>query len=365
MAEDFAFIEQLNMELCAVGDYTREDIFNAFEKYITDKAKLRKAIDFGLLHYDYTKYKVSFEGTLFEDGLSEILRMYNSALEQNQPRSIQIFKDSYPAVARGLASQTQIIRTNGIGTLPDRLDLFVKTAFQFIGDGIENSLKPFLEFLDAVYCVSRNKPVVKKKLGVIVDSLMSNSELFKVLYKTLFLDITVSHWRNIADHGSYACTSDGKIEIHYGQKNSIIKYIGRQDLKMVLAALDTLLYMHKTAYTLIHIDHIDRIPTIEKYHETENDDLVMQIVETSYAYGLEVFAIERENWNIAVQIRKQELTQQDLEQYCAVIATFLSEEKFSVLLYRESQVQYQIIYNQRCAQIYRYVVHNENSSIDK
>lgn len=354
MTEDSAFIEQLNMELHTVGDYTREDVFNTFEKYITDKAKLQKAIDFGLLHYDYTKYKVSIEGTLFEDGLSEILRLYNCALKQNQPKSIQIFKDSYPGVARGFASQTQIIRTNGIGSLPDRLDLFVKTAFQLIGDGIENSLKPFLEFLDAIYCVSNDKPVVKKKLGVIVDGLMTNSKLFKTLYKTLFLDITVSQWRNIADHGSYICNSDGKIEINYGQKNSITKYIERQDLAIVLATLDTLLYMHKTAYTLIHIDHIDHIPAIEKYHETESDDLVMQIVETSYAYGLKVFAIERESWNIAVQIRKQELTQQDLEQYCAVIATFLSEEKFSVLIYKESRVQYKIIYYQRCAQIYRY-----------
>lgn len=114
---------------------------------------------------------------------------------------------------------------------------------------------------------------------------------------------------------------------------------------MVLATLDTLLYMHKTAYTLIHIDHIDGLPITEKYHETTNDDLVMQIVETSYAYGLEAFAIEKESWNIAALIRKQELTRQDLEQYCAVIVAILSEKKFSVLIYNGVQVQYQIIYN--------------------
>lgn len=365
VAEDSAFIEQLNMELRAIDDYTRKDVFNAFEKYITDKAKLQRVIDFGLLHFDYTKYKVSIEGTLFEDGLSEILCLYNSALEQNRLRSVQLFKDSYPAIARGFASQTQILRINGIGTLPDRLDLFVKTVFQLIGDGIENSLKPFLEFLDVAYCVSRNKPAVKKKLGVIVDCLSSNSELFKVLYKALFLDITVSQWRNIADHGSYMCTSDGKIEIHYGENNKITKCIERQDLEMVLATLDTLLYMHKIAHTLIYIDHIDSLPTTEKYHETTNDDLVMQIVETSYAYGLEAFKIEKESWNIAVLIRNQELTQQSLEQYCAVIAAILSEKEFSVLIYRGVQVQYQIIYSQRCAKIYRYVVRNENHSTDE
>lgn len=121
--------------------------------------------------------------------------------------------------------------------------------------------------------------------------------------------------------------------------------------------------MHKTAYTLIHIDHIDCLPAMKKYHETTNDDLVIQIVETSYAYGLEAFFIEKESWNIAVLIRKQEMTRQDIEQYCAVIAAILSDEKFSVLIYNGKQVQYQLIYNQRRAEIYKYVAREENHNI--
>lgn len=363
MSESSAIIECLNEELRSVDNYTRDDVFNVFEKYVTDKAKLRKAIEFGLLYYDYTKFKTIFEGTLFEEGLSSIVQLYNSALKQNYSEGVRLFKDCYPAIARGFASRAQIMRTNRSDTLPDRLDLFAKYAFQLIGDGIENSLKPFLEFLDSVYCLSHNRTVVKKRLGVIVDSLISSSGLFKDLYKTLFFDITVSQWRNIANHGSYVCTTDGKIEIYYGEKNRTTRYIERQELEMVLTTLDTLLYVHKTAYTLIHIDHIDCLPVTEKYHETTNDDRIIQIVETSYAYGLEAFFIEKESWNIAALIRKQELTRKDIEQYCAVIAAILSEEKFSVLIYNGKQVQYQLIYNQRRAEIYKYVVHDENHNI--
>lgn len=230
VSEYLAFIEHLNEELRSVDNYTHDDVFNVFEKYVTNKAKLRKVIDFGLFHYDYTKFKALFEGTLFEDGLSSILQLYNSALRQNYSESIRLFKDCYPTIARGFASRTQIMWINGINALLDRLDLFVKSAFQLIGDGIENSLKPFLEFLDSVYCVSQNRLIVKKKLGVIVDSLTSSSWLFKDLYKTLFFDITVSQWRNIADHESYSCATDGKIKIYYGEENSITKYIGRQEL---------------------------------------------------------------------------------------------------------------------------------------
>ena len=132
MSEYLAFIEHLNEELRSVDNYTRDDVFNVFEKYVTNKAKLRKAIDFGLLYYDYTKFKTLFEGTLFEDGLSLILQLYDSALKQNYSESIRLFKDCYPTIARGFASRAQIIWTNRIDTLPDRLDLFAKSAFQLI-----------------------------------------------------------------------------------------------------------------------------------------------------------------------------------------------------------------------------------------
>ena len=123
VAENSSLIEQLNSELHTVDDFTPEDVFNAFEKYITNKAKLQKVVNFGLLHYDYTKYKTLFEGTLFEEGLAQILHLYDCALSQNYPKSIQIFEDSYPDVARGFASRTQVILTSGINPLPDRLYL--------------------------------------------------------------------------------------------------------------------------------------------------------------------------------------------------------------------------------------------------
>lgn len=360
MTEDVTFIEHLNEELRADEDYTREDVFNTFKKYVANKDKLQKAIDFGLLHYDYAMYKRFIEGTLFEDGLSAILCLYNSALEENYQEGENAFKDSYSAVARGFASQTQSILTSDIHTPSERLDLFSKTAFQFIGDNIENSLKPFLEFLDVIYCISHNKPVVKKKLGITVNNLISYNDLFKALYKTLFLDVTVSQWRNIANHGDYSCTADEMIRVCYSEKKQETKYLSRQDVSMLLNTLDVLMYMHKTAYTLISIDHIGMLSVAEKYHETTNDDIVMQIVESSYAYGLEVFEIEKQHWNIAAQIRKKEPTQQDLKKYCSVVATFLSGKKFSILIYNGVQVEYQIIYNQNRAEINRYVVHSEN-----
>jgi len=212
-----------------------------------------------------------------------------------------------------------------------------------------------LEFLNAIQDIACSKPVKKNKLGVIVNNLISSNEVFKALYQTLFLDISVSQWRNIANHGSYRCDQNGKVEINYGEKNVVTQYLECAQLENILVLLDTVLYMHKTAYTLIHIDHEGALAPIQKFKETERDDCISQIVETSYAYGLVAFEIESKNWNIATVIRSAEPSQMDLEKYCAAIAIVLNGSKFNVLIYNQTRVEFQIDFENGRAVIYKYV----------
>lgn len=355
MNELSEFVDGLNSELESVENYDRNLVFKTFEKYVENKERLRAAIDLGLFQYDFAKYKTLFEATIFEDGISTILDLYRNALLCNKPECCRIFEESYPAIAAGFASRTQTMWMTGSNALPDRLDLFAKAAFQLIGDGIENSLKPYMEFLNAIQYIACSKPIKKDTLGIMVNSLISRNEVFKALYQTLFLDISVSQWRNIANHGSYRCNQNGKIEINYGEKNNVTQYLERTQLENILALLDTILYMHKTAYALIHIDHEGGLAPIQKFKGTEQDDRISQIVETSYAYGLVAFEIESKNWNIAAAIRSTEPSQTDLEKYCAAIAIVLNGSKFNVLIYNQTKVEFQIVFETGRAVIYKYV----------
>lgn len=42
------FINGLNLELSLTKDFSNDDVFNAFEKYVENKDILKKAIAFGL-----------------------------------------------------------------------------------------------------------------------------------------------------------------------------------------------------------------------------------------------------------------------------------------------------------------------------
>ena len=55
------YITNLNKEISSIGQFTREDVYNLFKEYVTNEDRLRKAIDFWALYYDYVKYKSLFE----------------------------------------------------------------------------------------------------------------------------------------------------------------------------------------------------------------------------------------------------------------------------------------------------------------
>lgn len=131
---------------------------------------------------------------------------------------------------------------------------------------------------------------------MIVDVLINYQDEFRALYKDMLWDISISQWRNIADHGSYENTENG-VEVTYGANDEFKKVIMIQELEVLMCTLDTLLYMHKTAYTLLSIDYIEMLKDAFLYtkskKETWNDNMISQFVETSYAYGFETKIIEK------------------------------------------------------------------------
>ena len=119
---------------------TKDDVFNAFEKYVADKDNLRHAIDCGIFHYDYVQYSTFIKGTLFEDGIKLILEICRSAFDVDSKRASSAIKLGYAQVSKGLASYTQYVMLHTPVHEIDRFDLLVKEAFQLIGERTENSL---------------------------------------------------------------------------------------------------------------------------------------------------------------------------------------------------------------------------------
>lgn len=345
MLDKTDYITKLQEELlCNEEKFSMDDVYNLFEKYVNNKSTLRKFIELGIFHYDYVKYVTLFEGTLFEDGIRIIVELCREAYNKDKERFNMIFANSYLNYAKGLENQTQLCWLEGNEFNIQRNDLTVKKAFRFIGDLIENSFKPYAAFLNEVRALIQNKNANQKKLGMIVDALMKYKDEFRALYKDMLFDISISQWRNIADHGSYENTEKG-VEVTYGEDDELKKVISVQKLELLICTLDTLLYMHKTAYTLLSIDYIEMLKDAFSYtkskKETWNDNLISQFIETSYAYGFEVINVEKNEdiWELEI-VADIEQEKEGLIKYCTILSRFLKCYKMTI--YRMNKVEYKV-----------------------
>ena len=359
MLDKSDFIAKLKEELmCYNEKFSKEDVYDQFEKFVNNKQSLRDAIEAGIFQYDYVKYETLFEGTLFEEGIQTIVELCRNGYKVNRERFTDILCNSYPQIARGLESQTQLCWLEGDAFDIPRNDLAVKKVFRVIGDLIENSFKPYALFVNELRALIQNKNANQKKLGMVVDALINYEGVFKTLYKELLLDISISQWRNIADHGSYENTEYGVVVI-YGTNDEYKKIFSLQDLKILIYTLDTLLYMHKTAYSLVTIDYIDILKDVfsdsKRKEETWNDNLLSQIVETSFSYGFILNKIEKKSdiWFVEVETHVEQ-EQQLLTKYCSTIAQFLGECKLTI--YRHNKVEYVVHYTQKRLEILKYKV---------
>lgn len=288
------FIKELNKELSCVQDYTKEDVFASFEKYVRNKTALRNCVDFGLFFFDYVHYKGVIEGTVFEDALIEILDTFEKAFTANQEGCKRVYQNSYSEICKGLAGHTQMMWTKS-EEKPNRFDVLARELFRDMGQMIEEELQPYISFVQNLQRIAEGKQPEHFRLGVNVNTLIGKSNCFKIIYKEILQDIPVSQWRNIAYHTNFKVKNE-VAEVWYGSNQVIHREIAKEDLIMTIETIDTILYLNKTAFTLIGIDYgqyFDISTEIgEKSNDTRNDDILIQITESAFAHGYRILSYD-------------------------------------------------------------------------
>lgn len=354
------YINNLNNELNASEPFSKQDVYDEFEKFVIDKEQLHKVIDVGLFHYDYIQFCDFMKGTLFEEGINVIIEICRNAFSTDLSRAALGIKTGYANISRGFASYTQFTMLHTPIQEIERFDLLAKAAFQLIGERIENSLKPFVFFLDEMRRIVQSKPIQQIKLGVALDALISHNEVFCGLYKGLLLGVSASQWRNVADHNDYVI-KDNIIEIEYGSTERIKKTISRDELMCLLKAIDVLLYMHKTAFTLLSIDyfsHMDiKSQRQSKNENTSIDDCISQLVETSYAFSYELKSINIKAAPVEICVDSKG-TMEDkasLTKYLGIVRNII-DKNYNMLIYRNGKVEYQVDYTDQICCVYEYKV---------
>lgn len=354
-------VKSLTKELLSVDRFTREDVYAAFEIFVQNKDLLRRCVDMGDLHFDYIKYQTMFKNTLFEEGISNIIELTHRAYQVSAETTTDVLTEGYRRFVQGQAHYTQTLWSNSNYIDRTRPDIFVKAAFNRIGDMIENSLKPYLLTTNEIRCIIEKSAPKQQTLGAVVDALIQYDPIFMALYSDLLLGITVSQWRNIANHGDYRYAQD-EIHIEYGTANERKrKTLSQDELMLVLITIDNLLYMNKTARALFSIDYHGRYSAepgrSEKSIFTQKDDQIMQIVETSYAYGFTVSNLELSNTSCKLKINQYfgRVSRPELQAYLRLLSAILDRPYFC-LVYRKNRVEYTANFKNSQLIIMRYIV---------
>ena len=336
-------VNSLADELCMANSFTKKEVFDYFSKYVENKPLLLKMIDMGNFYYEYSKVVSLIEGTLFQDGIDFLYNIFERAKAVDATKVKNAILGMQVKISEGYAQQLINARIHN-GNTDERGEIEAKRIFDVIGDAVERGLKPFLELLLQLIYIIENKDYKIKKLGYVVDELINYNQLLESLLKTLFLEISLSQWRNISKHNEFKYISENCIKIEYGSKDSRkTSCIQLEQLKTIVMTLDTLKYAFKIINNCWEIDYIDAIVADKRIKEAKqektegnrSDNLIIQIVETSFAYNLRVKDVEEKDGHVKIIARTSGLIKrEDIKKYAYIMKLIINKD-YVVLIEHE------------------------------
>lgn len=122
-----------------------------------------------------------------------------------------------------------------------------------------------------------------------------------------------------------------------------------------------LLYMHKTAFTLLSIDYgqyKDVSMSAENRNEnTKQDNFISQLVETSYAFNFELKNIDAESSPVEIVVASKDakLSREMLAKYLTIVANLLNKD-YQALICRKNKVEYKAVYLNKKLCIFKFKV---------
>lgn len=333
-------VNSLLEELCMANSFTKKEVFDYFSKYVENKTLLLKMVDMGNFYYEYSKVISLIEGTLFQDGIDYLYNIFEQAKTVDAAKVKDAIIGMQVEISEGYANHLINARIHN-GNTDERGELEAKRIFEVIGDNVERELKPFLELLLKLIYIIENKEYKTKKLGCIVDELINYNQLLESLFKALFLGISISQWRNISKHNEFKYINENCIKIEYGSKdNRKTDCIQLEQLKIIVLSLDTLKYAFKIINNCWEIDYIDLIAgdkrikeaKLEKTEGNRSDNLIIQIVETSFAYNLRVEDVEEKDGHVKIIASTLSLIKRkDIKKYSYIMRLIINKD-FVVLI---------------------------------
>lgn len=302
-------------------------IIEQFYDYFENKEQLNKKTIENLttIWFSYLSIQKEFKSSLIY--ISHILEIYNSAKNNN-------CKDTYNAYAQWFPEFSQsTTRFWSIYFGQKKFDElsnedYLSEIIQLIGQSIEGVAKPFLQFTLCLNRIKRNKninitEIKNKDLGVIIDELISTSELSNIL---VINNLRLNQWRNIAYHHNTKIVNS-KMYYYIKRNNTIEDFeISRSELKCIVKKIQNIFKIIRIAETIFFVDNQEGIQKEINDSDTTQVNLrkeaeLLNFYNTINSQGFNVTDLEYDQ-NVAT------LKLVDLERYSDIIKKAIHSSQF-------------------------------------
>ncbi len=266
--------------------------------YFDNADRIPTALGAGGLRFEHLFLRESAKKPWIDSALRMLLEEFRRARSIDRARCFQAWAEWMERTDLGIRNIAAVAALQDVD-LDRHLELAAKSILRDLGDVLEGSLQPFARLrldLRGVSGIRSGKApaVVALSFGKVIEELCLDHTV-RTLYCPAPFGLTVSQWRNIANHNDYRIEGN-EVFCRYGVTGTHKEVrCTIQDLVELALYINDLYYVHKVAFEIFTIDNmIDLQPLAPKIRLTEHTS------DGTLAYGIVTagFSIHRVGYKV-------------------------------------------------------------------
>lgn len=340
------YIEALNTELLMGENMNSQAIYDAFSNLVENKRLLKQLIEVGEYKFEYILFITLLKDTLWEDGIELVIKIYRNAKQKDNLKAISWLNNCIQDFTNAGEKWTQQARKAYAPEEEEqRPDIALENVMGYIGGTTEGIIKAYLRFVNGCISIANGKEIKELKLGIMVQNLIDNSEIFKGVYCDILKKEKISDWRNAANHLKYVLQPDGNLEVILGNGEKERKKIfSLESIKHVAIGINALAYMNKIAIEMIKIDEIenreDGLYNKKKNIFKQRDDQIGAVVQLAVDRGMRLIGVDfEENEMFLIEV---EFKEEFLEDFLYKMRCIFGKSDMRIFILKGNVVHYEI-----------------------
>ncbi|WP_439125750.1 MAG: hypothetical protein ACNJA3_12420 [Pseudomonas rhizophila] len=262
--------------------------------FFENPSQAKLALRAGGLTFEHAFIKADGEKKFVVGILERLLSEFREARDIDANKFISLWGEQSLIVDNAIKNVAGIVKLMG-GENNLEEPYLVKYLFRLLGDYLEGSLQAFCRLRLAVWALLHRRrigatPVVSMSYGKVLEEL--SCETSEGIYFSPEPKLSLSQWRNIAQHNSYRVV-EGGAKCSYGNSDNIKEVdVSIAELKRVVNYVNDLYYAHKIAYEFFNIDNMNDVSHIWEGRELPEYDRDCAFAYSIVAMGFSIVHVE-------------------------------------------------------------------------